>query len=106
MSDYKQKIDLIGLRCPIPVQRIRSALRDMKKGQRLIVIGDDPESLHDIPKLLERLGLGPPLIAEDNSVWTYRPKINAVAARKSSSHEKTHSCEFQISQIMLTSFQI
>ena len=72
MSDHNQKIDLIGLRCPIPVQRVRTALRDMKKGQRLTVIGDDPESLHDIPKLLERLGLGPPLIAEDDSVWTYQ----------------------------------
>ena len=72
MSDYTLKIDLIGLRCPIPVQRIRSALRNMEKGHRLIVIGDDPESLHDIPKLLERLGLDPPLIAEEHSFWTYQ----------------------------------
>ena len=72
MSEYAYKIDLMGLRCPIPVQRIRSALRDMEKGHRLIVIGDDPESLHDIPKLLERLGLDPPVIAEEDSGWTYQ----------------------------------
>ena len=66
------KIDLMGLRCPIPVQRIRAALRDMEKGHRLIVIGDDPESQHDIPKLLERLGLDPPLITEEESTWIYQ----------------------------------
>ena len=72
MSDCIQSIDLMGLRCPIPVQRIRSALRDMKKDDRLVVMGDDPESLHDIPKLLERLGLDPPVITEETTGWTYQ----------------------------------
>ena len=50
-------IDVIGLRCPIPVQRTRKALRTLPPGGVIHLIGDDPESMHDIPALIERLGL-------------------------------------------------
>ena len=71
MSITEVTIDLIGLRCPIPVQRVRVALRSMKPGGNLTVIGDDPESLHDIPRLLDRLGLRAPRITETKAGWTY-----------------------------------
>lgn len=71
LPDEKILLDVMGLRCPIPVQRVRTALRSMQTGQKILVIGDDPESLHDIPKLLERLELEPPLITETESGWSY-----------------------------------
>lgn len=65
------RLDLLGERCPIPVQRIRKAIKKNQINSKLIVIGDDPESLHDIPALLLRLGLNPPEIEKVNNGWQY-----------------------------------
>ena len=74
------RLDLLGDRCPIPVQKIRKMISikrsvdakvPMKTKSKLIVFGDDPESLHDIPALLLRLGLNTPEIEEIDSGWQY-----------------------------------
>ena len=64
-------LDLLGDRCPIPVQKIRKAIKNNEKHSKMIVIGDDPESLHDIPALLGRLGLNGPEIVKFESGWRY-----------------------------------
>ena len=64
-------IDVLGLRCPIPVQQTRMALRDLLEGGVIHLLGDDPESLHDIPALLERLDLPPAEISEIENGWKY-----------------------------------
>ena len=64
-------IDVLGLRCPIPVQQTRMALRDLLEGGVIHLLGDDPESLHDIPALLDRLGLPPAEIIETDKGWLY-----------------------------------
>ena len=64
-------IDVLGLRCPIPVQQTRMALRDLSEGGFIHLLGDDPESLHDIPALLDRLGLPPAEITKTNTGWLY-----------------------------------
>ena len=64
-------LDAFGLRCPMPVQLIRKALRNLQENSTLHVLGDDPESLHDIPALLERLGLPPALITKMDKGWLY-----------------------------------
>ncbi len=64
-------IDVIGLRCPIPVQRTRKALRTLPPGGVIHLIGDDPESLHDIPALIDRLGLTEAEITEMGANWLY-----------------------------------
>jgi|TARA_Y100001949_G_scaffold150701_1_gene136045 tRNA 2-thiouridine synthesizing protein A len=64
-------IDVLGLRCPIPVQQARMALRDLLEGGVIHLLGDDPESLHDIPALLERLDLPPAEISEIENGWKY-----------------------------------
>jgi len=71
MSEQPRIVDVMGLRCPIPVQRTRMAIKDMEEGEILHVLGDDPESQHDIPALLERLGLQPAEISEVGSGWIY-----------------------------------
>ena len=70
MSDSPQVIDAMGLRCPLPVQRLRVAIRD-GGWEEVHLIGDDPESLHDIPALLERLGLEPPEVVELEGGWLF-----------------------------------
>ena len=64
-------LDLLGDRCPIPVQKIRKQIKNNQNNSKLVVVGDDPESLHDIPALLVRLGLKPAEIEEIDSGWQY-----------------------------------
>ena len=71
MSEEPRVVDVIGLRCPIPVHQTRIALNDLPSGDVLHLLGDDPESLHDIPALLERLGLPPAEISEREIGWLY-----------------------------------
>ena len=63
-------VDVVGLRCPVPVQKLRIAIKD-NPGQDIMLIGDDPESLHDIPALLERMGLQPPEVVEIEGGWRF-----------------------------------
>lgn len=51
-----QKLDLIGLKCPLPVIRTRKALQKMTPGQRLEVHCTDPLSVIDIPNLIRETG--------------------------------------------------
>jgi len=71
LSDETITVDVIGLRCPIPVHRARKAIRENPKGTTIRLTGDDPESLHDIPALLKRLKLQPPEIAEIDGGWEF-----------------------------------
>ena len=71
MSGDPVVLDVMGLRCPIPVQRVRLALREMPDGGVVHLLGDDPESLHDIPALLERLELPPADVIEVEAGWRY-----------------------------------
>ena len=70
MSEDPVILDVMGLRCPIPVQRVRLALKEIIGGT-IHLLGDDPESLHDIPALLDRLGLPPATITQTGDSWLY-----------------------------------
>ena len=41
--------DALGLRCPEPVMMIRKKMRELKNGEQLYVIADDPATTRDIP---------------------------------------------------------
>ena len=51
-----EKLDLIGLKCPLPVIRTRKALKKMTPGQRLDVHCTDPLSIIDIPNFIRETG--------------------------------------------------
>jgi tRNA 2-thiouridine synthesizing protein A len=51
-----KKLDLLGLKCPLPVIRTRKALRAMVPGQRIEVHCTDPLSVIDIPNLIRETG--------------------------------------------------
>jgi tRNA 2-thiouridine synthesizing protein A len=48
-------LDCLGLYCPEPVFRVRLELDDMKIGQVLEVLADDPAAEEDIKSLCKRL---------------------------------------------------
>ena len=50
------KLDVLGHYCPVPVSQARKALSKLDGGNVLLVISDDPETIHDMPMLVERLG--------------------------------------------------
>jgi tRNA 2-thiouridine synthesizing protein A len=50
------KLDLMGLKCPLPVYRTRKALKRLAAGDRLEVHCTDPLSVIDIPNLIRETG--------------------------------------------------
>ena len=52
-----KRLDLLGFLCPIPVHETRRVLKDCGHVDKIEVICDDPETLHDIPALCDRLGV-------------------------------------------------
>ena len=56
-DDATMRIDLLGFLCPIPVHETRRVLKGCAHGDKIEVICDDPEPLHDIPALCDRMGV-------------------------------------------------
>jgi len=50
------RLDVLGHYCPVPVSQARRSLEQMSSGDVLEVVADDPETLHDMPILIARLG--------------------------------------------------
>jgi tRNA 2-thiouridine synthesizing protein A len=50
------KLDLTGLKCPLPALKTRKALKSLQPGDRLEVICTDPLAVIDIPALIQETG--------------------------------------------------
>ena len=50
------KLDLTGLRCPLPALKTRKALKSVSPGDQLEVHCTDPLSVIDIPNLIRETG--------------------------------------------------
>ena len=50
------KLDLTGLKCPLPALKTRKALKALKPGDLLEVRCTDPLSMIDIPNLIRETG--------------------------------------------------
>jgi tRNA 2-thiouridine synthesizing protein A len=50
------RLDLTGLKCPLPALKTRKALRPLKPGDYLEVHCTDPLSVIDIPNLIRETG--------------------------------------------------
>jgi tRNA 2-thiouridine synthesizing protein A len=50
------KLDLTGLKCPLPALKTRKALKPLQPGERLEVHCTDPLSVIDIPNLVRETG--------------------------------------------------
>jgi tRNA 2-thiouridine synthesizing protein A len=51
-----KKLDCLGLFCPEPVFKTRMQLDDMKIGETLEILADDPAAKSDIENLADNLG--------------------------------------------------
>ncbi|MEM6414644.1 MAG: sulfurtransferase TusA family protein [Pseudomonadota bacterium] len=58
-------LDATGLRCPLPVIRMETALRSMNSGDNLEITADDPIARLDIPHFCREAGHGCMLIFAD-----------------------------------------
>ena len=50
------KLDLTGLKCPLPALKTRKALKGLRPGEQLEVHCTDPLAAIDIPNLLNEIG--------------------------------------------------
>ena len=66
-----RRLDLLGFFCPVPVHETRKILKEMKEGELLEVIGDDPETLHDMPALCERISADLISIVEESGEYRF-----------------------------------
>ena len=56
-GSISRRLDLLGFRCPIPVHETRRVLEQCDDGEVIEVVCDDPETMHDIPALCDRMGV-------------------------------------------------
>ena len=56
LSHDTTKLDLSGLKCPLPALKTRKALKSLQPGDRLEVHCTDPLSVIDIPNLIQETG--------------------------------------------------
>lgn len=50
------KLDLTGLKCPLPALMTRKAMRALRVGERIEVHCTDPMAVIDIPVLVQQIG--------------------------------------------------
>ena len=65
------RIDLIGFLCPIPVHETRRVLKQCDDGEVIEVLCDDPETLHDIPALCDRMGVTLERVEEEDGEFRF-----------------------------------
>ena len=63
--------DLIGFLCPIPVHETRRVLKQCDDGEVIEVLCDDPETLHDIPALCDRMGVTLERVEEEDGEFRF-----------------------------------
>ena len=51
-----ERLDLRGLRCPLPVLRLEARARALPSGSRLEILADDPIARVDIPHAMREAG--------------------------------------------------
>ena len=75
------KLDLTGLKCPLPALKTRKALKAIKPGERLEVHCTDPLAVIDIPNLLHETGDSLEATERDGNRMVFRiQKAQAVTA--------------------------
>ena len=50
------RLDVTGLQCPLPVLKAQKLLRDLQRGEALLVLATDPISKVDIPHYCHQSG--------------------------------------------------
>ncbi|QIE47416.1 sulfurtransferase TusA family protein [Pseudohalocynthiibacter aestuariivivens] len=51
-----EKIDAIGLLCPLPVLKLRKRLKPLPAGSEIVLCADDPAAVIDVPHFCTEAG--------------------------------------------------
>jgi tRNA 2-thiouridine synthesizing protein A len=54
--NYNLEFDARGLKCPMPVIKVRKILQSLKPGEIILVLADDPGAKRDFPALCAQTG--------------------------------------------------
>ena len=54
--ETKKSLDFMGLKCPIPVLKTKRALKEVKEGEMIEVLADDPAANLDLKHFCEVSG--------------------------------------------------
>ena len=65
------RLDTLGLLCPLPVLKARKRLQTLKNGEQLIMLADDPAAIIDVPHFCTESGNELVSSKSDGSVQTY-----------------------------------
>ncbi len=56
MQNFDQSVDARGLNCPLPIIKVRKALKDMQAGEVVQLLATDPGSTDDIESFCDQTG--------------------------------------------------
>lgn len=65
------QLDLRGLRCPLPLLRLKMQLAQLPAGSRVIALSSDPGSAQDIPRFLAQAGHELLAMSCQDQVWSF-----------------------------------
>lgn len=71
MPHIHAKIDCIGLFCPMPIVKIREAIRDLAVGQLIEMVADDPASEEDMRIWARRSGHELLEMSKDGAIYRF-----------------------------------
>lgn len=54
--EIKQTLDCKGLSCPMPMMKLAKAMKDLKSGEILEMLGTDPGTKSDMPNWCTKTG--------------------------------------------------
>lgn len=77
MSEIQEKLDVKGMKCPLPVLKARKKLLSLSAGSLLIVEATDPASIIDFPHYCNESGHE--LVAQEQAgdVYTFTIRTKA-----------------------------
>ncbi len=64
-----ERMDLVGVKCPLNWARAKVRLEDMEPGARLALIVDDPRAVRDIPRAAEAHGHAVVEVVAEGARW-------------------------------------
>ena len=72
------QLDLRGLRCPLPLLRLKMQLAQLPAGSRVLALSSDPGSAQDIPRFLAQAGHELLAMSCQDEVWSFdlRKRLN------------------------------
>ena len=65
-------LDLTGLKCPLPLIKLRLALKDMTAGEVIVITADDPTTEHDFTVYCRKQNIPFEILSKQDGVFQYQ----------------------------------